>query len=137
MRDREFWFYWIAVGLVAVTALSDLWWISVDLGSRLGLIHAGVGDFDAEAFTASLTIWNDLAFYTHTITGIGALWMLLDRSRHVFLVYVVSISASVADQLMLINNPYYQAELLGQIVLTLHILAMILITGLRGSRYLR
>lgn len=137
MRELHFWIYWIAVGLVAITALSDLWWISVDLGSRLGLIPGGIGGLDADAFTASLTIWNDIAFYTHTITGIAALWMLLDRSRLIFPVYIVSITASIADQLMLLNNPYYQAELLGQITLSAHILAMILITALRGTRYLR
>lgn len=117
--------YIVTLALVVLTALSDLWWITIDLGSRFGLIHGGVGDFDAESFTASLTIWNDLAFYSHTLTGMLAVWMLLARHPWLLPVYAFSIIASIADLLLLSQNPLFEAGVTSLITLGGHITALV------------
>ena len=125
--------YIVTLVLVCLTAVSDLWWITIDLGSRFGLIQGGVGDFDAESFTASLTIWNDLAFYTHTLTAIIAVWMLLARHPWLLPVYAVSILASVIDLIMLSQNPLFEAGTTAMITLGAHITALVGIAWLTRS----
>lgn len=116
--------YVVTLVLVSLTALSDLWWVSIDFGSRIGLIQGGVGSFDAESFTASLSIWNDLAFYSHVITAIIAVWMLLARHPWLIPVYIFSITTSMIDLALLAQNPLFEAGLMTSLVLGAHMLAL-------------
>ena len=87
-------------------------------------------------FTASLTLWNDLAFYTHAVTSLAAIVLLLLRMRILLWVYGTSVAAAFLDWILLVGNPYYDGSLIGHIALAAHSTALFLIWLLFSQREL-
>ncbi len=133
VRNAE---YWTALALVLATAALDVWLLLIDMGGKTGLWSFTLADVNSQDFTASLTIWNDLAFYTHALTSIAAVVLLLRRKRILLWVYGVSVAASFLDWVLLVGNPYYDGSLIGHIALAAHSTALFLIWLLVSQREL-
>lgn len=128
--------YWTALALVSATAAFDAWLLLIDLGGKTGLWSFTLADVNSQDFTASLTIWNDLAFYTHAVTSIAAVGLLVRRKRILLWVYGVSVAASFLDWVLLVGNPYYDGSVVGPIALAAHSTALFLIWLLVSQREL-
>lgn len=133
VRDTE---YWTALALVLATAALDVWLLLTDLGGKTGLWGFTLADVSSHDFTASLSIWNDLAFYTHALTSIASVVLLLRRKRILLWVYGVSVAASFLDWVLLVGNPYYDGSVVGPIALAAHSTALFLIWLLVSQREL-
>ncbi len=103
-------FYGLSLIITVGGLLYSLEWMVVDIGVRLG-VWPREGEFDAYAFTETLSIWNDIGFYTAIIMGLAALILLIRRRALALPAYVLALLGGLTDWVALTGNPFFDGGL--------------------------
>jgi hypothetical protein len=128
--------YMIAVAAVIAIALYNAFWFVLDIGVRLNLITGIVFGIDAPNFTAALTVWNEVFFFTSAIASFIAVPCILMHSRWALWAFGTCFAAGVSDWFMLIVNPYYDGSGAGLATTVATIATLALLLLLRWRRIL-
>ena len=129
--------YLIAMAGVVAIALYNAFWFALDIGVRLNLVTGEVLGIDATGFTAALTVWNEIFFFTASIGSFMAVPCILMRSRWAVWAFAACFAAGAADWVMLIANPYYDGSGAGLVTTAITITTLALLVILRLQRILR
>lgn len=103
--------FWAAFIVILATAAYSFYWVFVDIASRLGA-SPSTESFDAESFTAELTIWNDIAFYTAIAFTPPSLYLFWRGHNGVLITYAFVIIARVVDWILLLENSEFNNSLM-------------------------
>lgn len=130
--------FWIAFGTMLAIFVYAGAWLVLDVLIKLGLT-AQAPVVDAAAMQDTLSIWNDIAFYTAFALTAPSLYLAWRGSNLVLITYAIAILAGVIDWVLLINAVPESTSLLGFIVFSgqLFVYVYLVTFALRGNPALR
>jgi len=104
--------FWIAFGTMLAIFVYSGAWLVLDVLMKLGMTpQAPV--VDTGAMQDTLSIWNDIAFYTAIALTLPSLVLAWRGSNLVLITYAFAILAAVVDWVLLINAVPETASQLG------------------------
>lgn len=130
--------FWIAFGTMLAIFVYSGAWLVLDVLIKLGLTpQAPV--VDTGAIQDTLSIWNDIAFYTAIGLTLPSLYLAWRGNNLVLITYAIAILAGVIDWVLLINAMPEEASLLGFFVFSgqLFVYVYLVAFALRGNPALR
>lgn len=96
--------YWILIGLVLVQVAYAGFWAAHDISARLGLWPEPA---EAQAFIASLTLTQEILFFSHVILNVVVLALVWRHSRLALPVYVLSFILDRGDWVIMGGNTLF------------------------------
>lgn len=129
--------FWSTFVVFAGVALYDLYWFWIDTLARLGMLPAGVVDFDIYGWIATMPVSSNLYFYASLGFKVIGLAFLALGSRLAISALGLAVVFHVVDWVGLSGNAYYDGSLDGTISMALQLLAMIPLIYLLSSQGLR
>jgi len=132
--------------ILLVLTYETVWglgWAILDIAVRMGVWPEGLFGFEAESFIASVTFWQEVAFFSGVIANVVSLVLFLRLSRWTLPVFGFAVVMDKIDWFMLADNFSYdtlmgsQAELSGYATLLAHAVALYLLFQLRQRKQLR
>ena len=81
-------------------------WFVLDIAGKFGVL-SGTGEFDLAAFTAELSIWNDLAFYLVIVLTPVGLYLAWQGDNRAIPIYAAVIIARTVDWFLLLDNSQF------------------------------
>jgi len=101
------WLSRVSLLLLVVHTLYVTGWAVVDIAVRIGVWPLGMWDWDAEVFFASLSFWQEAAFFSSTGLALVSIWLHLKRSALVIPVFLVSYFLYRLDSFFLTLNDLF------------------------------
>ncbi|MFT6542236.1 MAG: hypothetical protein ACJAU5_001318 [Maricaulis maris] len=93
--------------LLSLHTIYVIGWAVVDIAVRAGLWPSGLWNWDADAFFASLSVWQEVAFFSSTALAMVSFWLHLKRSALIIPVFLVSYFLYRLDSFFLTLNDLF------------------------------
>lgn len=128
----------VVFGVMLAGAAFSYYWLGIDIAVRLGWWSIGT-EFDANAFTAQLSVWNDIAFYTVILATPPSLYWAWAGSSSALVSYALVILAGVIDWILLNNNAHWNGGFEGYLLFSGQLFAYVylVVFALRDNPGLR
>jgi|GEM_PF-2510594 len=101
------WLSRVSLLLLSLHTVYVIGWAVVDIAVRTGMWPVGSWDWDAAAFFASLSFWQEATFFSSTALAMVSIWLHLKRSALIIPVFLVSYFLYRLDSFFLTLNDLF------------------------------